>query len=130
MKNRIIVIFGVLLILGVSLSVIVFKVSGSNDSTYIEGCTPYNIDIERGESSEVYISWKTKDKCSGYIVYGSEMKDLDMVAVDLENEIASKDHRIVIKGLVSSKEYYFSIVSEDIEYGKSGLPLRFSIDSL
>ncbi len=130
MKNRIVVIFGVILILGVLLSVIVFKVSGSVDSTYIEGCTPYNIDIKRGESSTVNIIWKTKDKCSGYIVYGSEMKDLDMVAVDLDNEITSKEHQVVIKGLVSSKEYYFSIVSDDIDYGKSGLPLRFSIDSL
>lgn len=124
------IIVGVLLILGVSLSVIVFKVSGSTDSTYVEGCTPYNIGIEKGEPSEVNIIWKTKDKCSGYIVYGSEMKELDLVAVDLDNEISSKEHLIVVKGLVSSKEYYFSIVSEDIDYGKSGLPLRFSIDSL
>ena len=53
-----------------------------------------------------------------------------MVAVDLENEIKSNEHMVTIQNLVSTKKYYFVIVSNDVIYGKDGLPLQFSIDSL
>ena len=108
-----------------------FKVSGSESSVYVEGCTPYNVEIRRGiEENSVDILWKSKDKCSGYILYGKEMKGLEMVGVDIESDTLSKDHTVTLKQLVGSKEYYFSIVSNGLSFGKDGLPLQFSIDSL
>ena len=130
MKNRGFIFVGVLGILLLVVSVIVFRVSGASDSTYVEGCTPYNIDIQKQETSSVKVSWETKDKCSAYVLYGEDISTLDMVAVDLVNETSSKHHSVIIERLVSSKEYYFSIVSDDINYGKDGLPIRFSISSL
>jgi len=130
MKNRVLIFVGVIGILILVVSFVFFRVSGSVDSTYVEGCTPYNIDIEKHETSSVKISWETKGKCSSYVLYGADMNDLDMVAVDLENETSSKSHSVIIERLVSSKEYYFSVISEDTNYGKDGLPIRFSISSL
>lgn len=131
MRDKIYILLGVIGILGCILSVFVFKVSGSESGESISECTPYNVNVKRGkDENSVRISWINIEKCSGYILYGSDMKDLSMVSVDLENEIQSKIHAVEINSLVSTKTYYFTIVSENVSYGKEGLPLQFSISSL
>ncbi len=131
MKSNWFIILGVVGILGIVISVFVFKSSASKDSITIEGCTPYNVNIGKtDQENSVKISWKSKEDCSGYLLYGKEMRGLDMVGVDLKNEVQSKEHEIVINSLVSSKMYYFTIISNGISYGKEGLPLQFSITSL
>ena len=57
------------------------------------------------------------------------MKDLSLVGVDLLNDIESKDHVVEIQSLMSSKKYYFTIISDGVSYGKEGLPLQFTITS-
>ncbi len=131
MKSNWYITIGALCLLVIVIAIFFFKASGSEDSVYVEGCTPYNVEIRRGvEENSVDILWKSKEKCSGYILYGKELKGLEMVGVDVENGTLSKDHIITLKQLVSSKEYFFSIVTNGISFGKDGLPLRFSIDSL
>ena len=41
-------VVGVLFVLVCVVTVFVVKVSGSESSIFVEGCTPYNIDIKRG----------------------------------------------------------------------------------
>ena len=131
MKSNWFIILGVVGILGIVISVFVFKSSASKDSITIEGCTPYNVNIGKtDQENSVKISCKSKEDCSGYLLYGKEMRGLDMVGVDLKNEVQSKEHEIVLNSLVSSKMYYFTIISNGISYGKEGLPLQFSITSL
>lgn len=131
MRKKIYIFTGVLVVLLVLGSFFVFKVFGSENHIFLSNCTPYNVFIEKGrEKNSVNISWESKGKCPGYILYGSEMKDLNMVGVDLVNPIESKKHMVEIKGLISSKMYYFSIISNDMSYGKEGLPLQFTINSL
>lgn len=131
MKSNWFIILGVFGILGIVISLFVFKSSASKDSISIEGCTPYNVNIGKtDQENSVRISWKSKEDCSGYLLYGKEMRGLDMVGVDLKNEVQSKEHEIVLNSLVSSKMYYFTIISNGISYGKEGLPLQFSITSL
>ncbi len=131
MRKKLYLFTGVLAVVAVLATFFVFKVFGSESLLYVSECTPYNVKIERGkEENSVYISWLSKEKCSGYILYGSEMKDLNMVGVDLVNEVESKNHMVEVKSLVSSKLYYFSIISNGMSYGKEGLPLQFSIISL
>ncbi len=131
MRKKLYIFIGVLAVVLVLGTFFVFKVFGSENLLYVSGCTPYNVKIERGEEkSSAYISWLSKEKCSGYILYGSEMKDLNMVGVDLVNEVESKSHIVEVKGLVSTKLYYFSIISDGMSYGKEGLPLQFSLISL
>ncbi len=131
MKSNWYITIGVLCIVLIVIGVFFFKVSGSENSVSVEGCTPYNVEIRKGiEENSVDILWKSKERCSGYILYGKELRGLEMVGVDIENETLSKDHIVILKQLVSSKEYFFSIVSNGTSFGKEGLPLRFSIDSL
>ena len=131
MKNKWIFMIVILIISISVISLFVIKSSASQGSVYVEGCTPYNIEIKKGNTSgSVVISWKSKEKCSAYLLYGKEADGLDMVGVDLKNNIKSNDHIVTIENLVSTKIYYFVIVSNDVIYGKDGLPLQFSIDSL
>jgi len=131
MKNNWVILLGAIGILGLVISVFVFKSSASKDSVNIEGCTPYNVEIGKTDTeSSVKITWKSKEECSGYLLYGKEMKGLEMVGVDLKNEIQSKEHEVLINSLVSSKTYFFTIISNGVSYGKDGLPLQFSITSL
>jgi len=131
MKNNWYILLGAFVILGIVISVFVFKSSASKDSVSIEGCTPYNVQIGKTDNeSAVKISWKSKKDCSGYLLYGKEMRSLEMVGVDLKNEIQSKEHEVLLNSLVSTKTYYFTIISNGVSYGKDGLPLQFSIASL
>jgi hypothetical protein len=131
MKSNWYITIGVLGLLLVVMAVFFFKASGSENATYVEGCTPYNVEIRKGvEENSIDILWKSREKCSGYILYGKEMKSLELVGVDIQNETLSKEHIITLEQLLNSKEYYFSIVSNGISFGKDGLPLQFSIDSL
>ena len=131
MKKNIYIFVGSLVILLVIATLFVFKVFGSESISTVSRCTPYNVLIEKGkEDTEVSISWKSKERCTGYILYGSDMKDLSLVGVDLENDIESKDHIVKMLSLISSKRYYFTIVSDGVSYGKEGLPLQFTINSL
>ncbi|KKP66167.1 MAG: hypothetical protein UR61_C0003G0005 [candidate division WS6 bacterium GW2011_GWE1_34_7] len=131
MRKRIYIFTGVLTVVFVLATFFVFKVFGSENTIYVTDCTPYNVKIEKGEKENtVDIYWESREKCSGYLLYGSEMKDLGMVGVDLENEVESRQHYVNIQNLVSTKRYYFSIISNGMSYGKDGLPLQFSIISL
>ncbi len=131
MKNKWLLMI-IILIISISVTLLfVIKSSASQDSSYLDGCTPYNLKIEKGGTpSSVAISWKSREECSAYLLYGKDIGALNMVAVDLKNEIKSKEHEVVIQKLVSTRKYYFVIVSNDTVYGKDGLPIQFSIDSL
>ena len=125
------VITGVLLIIGLVVTFFVLRVFASDSEIFVGDCTPYNVDISKGgHENTVEISWESKKPCSGYLLYGGEMKDLDMVGVDLENEAEGRYHIVEIKELLTSKRYYFTIISNGVSYGKDGLPIQFTIDSL
>ena len=132
MKNRgVFTIVVILAILMIFIGIFVFKASGSKDSISVEGCNPYNVEIKKADmDNSVEISCKSKARCSAYILYGTEMKNLNLVAIDLENDFRGREHKVIINSLLSSKTYFFSIVSDGITYGKDGLPISFSISSL
>lgn len=130
-RGKVFTIGTVLIILFSCIYFFVFRVSGSDSSVSVEGCNPYNIQIKKGEKENtVNISWKSKKECSAYVLYGNEMKDLNLVAVDLENGIKSEEHLVVLTSILSTRTYFFSIVSDGTTYGKNGLPVSFSISSL
>ena len=121
----------ILVVMSLVIGVVVFKVSGSNSSVSVEGCNPYNVVVSKGEKENtVAISWKSKAQCSAYIIYGSEMKDLNLIGIDLENEVKDREHTVILNSLLSTRTYFFSIVSDGVTYGKGGLPISFSISSL
>jgi hypothetical protein len=130
-RRRIFTICTILVVLSACIYFFVFRVSGSNTSVSVDGCDPYNVEVKKGEKeNSVEILWKSKEECSAYILYGDEMKDLNLVGVDLENSIKSREHKVVLNSIMSSRTYFFSIVSEGVTYGKNGLPVSFSISSL
>lgn len=118
---------GILIALGI-VAILVLKVFGSEESFYLSDCNPYNIDIVNDiENHSADIVWNTKGKCTGYVIYGDSMKDLSLIGIDTINESKSKKHSVKLTSLLSTKTYYFTIVSNDIKYGKNGLPISFSL---
>jgi hypothetical protein len=73
---------------------------------------------------------ETKDVCSGFVVYGERQDDLKLVSVDIENGVKNSKHEVSLSALVSTKVYYFSIISDSVDYGKNGLPISFTLNSL
>jgi hypothetical protein len=96
-----------------------------------KNCVPYNIFIMPGETDySVEISWKTKSECIGFVLYGKDRGNLDMVGVDLVNESSSREHNVTIDSLLSKERYYFLVNSQDQAYGNNGSPLEFVIEDL
>lgn len=94
-------------------------------------CIPYNIFVMPGDGDySVEISWKTRSNCIGFILYGQDRGNLDMVGVDLVNESSSKEHNVTIEGLLRKERYYFLVNSQDQAYGNNGSPLEFVIENL
>ena len=94
-------------------------------------CVPYNIFVMPGENDySVEISWKTRSECLGFVLYGQNRGNLDMVGVDLVNKSSSKDHNVTIDGLLRKERYYFLVNSQDQAYGNNGSPLEFVIEDL
>lgn len=111
-------------ILLVTTSVIGFDFSGIMG----RDCVPYNVFLEKGSNEySVSVRWSTKGQCVGFVQYGNERKNLDMVVVDLTNEHKSKEHQVEIKNLLSEESYFFLINSQDQAYGNNGIPLEFSL---
>lgn len=131
MKKWILIISSASVVGLLIVGVFVIKAFGSNDSISIAGCDPYNVEISKGNNdNSVIISWTTKNDCSAYVIYGENMKDLSLVAVDADHSVNTKSHSVVINTLLSTKMYYFTIVSDGTNYGKNGLAIPFSISSL
>lgn len=94
-------------------------------------CVPYNVFVSKGDADySVKISWRTKAKCIGFVIYGNERENLNFVGVDLENSVKSKEHTVVLEKLVSSDKYYFLINSEEKGYGFNGSQIEFSLENL
>ncbi len=94
-------------------------------------CVPYNIFVMPGENDySVDISWKTRSECLGFVLYGQNRGNLDMVGVDLVNKSSARDHSVTIDGLLRKERYYFLVNSQDQAYGDNGSPLEFVIEDL
>jgi len=94
-------------------------------------CVPYNIFVEKGDQEyAVRIEWSTKKECVGFIQYGSQRDNLNLVVVDQTNKVKSKSHEVVIEKLLTTQKYYFLVNSDDVAYGYNGTALDFSIQNL
>lgn len=121
------------ILLGSGLFLLFSKDTGELEVKGITGkdCVPYNIFVMPGENDySVEISWKTRSECLGFILYGQDRGNLDMVGVDLVNESSSRDHNVTIEGLLRRERYYFLVNSQDQAYGNNGSPLEFVIENL
>jgi hypothetical protein len=94
-------------------------------------CVPYNVFIMKGEEDfSVDIKWSTKAECVGFVIYGRDRGNLDMVAIDRVNESQSKEHIVTLEQLLTTETYYFLINSQEQGYGNDGVPLEFVLEEL
>jgi len=135
MKSNMFLITAVVGVVLVSISgvlLVVKNVSGFDmfGSTKYD-CVPYNVFVQKGTKDfSVDISWSTKQKCFGFVQYGTDAEDISMIAVDGTSEYKAKRHIVTIEKIASSERYYFLINSENKTYGNGGVPLEFTLSSL
>lgn len=130
-RKKVSILVFVLVILITLLFILVFKVVATSESGRAEKCVPYNVEIKKAEKDfQVEISWLTKDLCTGFVLYGKDRNNMNLIVVENSGNYNSRDHRVVIDGLLTYKRYYFLINSDSQDYGISGSPLSFTINSL
>ncbi len=62
--------------------------------------------------TEHTIEWRTNERTTSVVYYGTDKKNLDQVFIDLELETW---HSVTITGLIPGKKYYYRIEGEDYE---------------
>lgn len=99
----------------------------SGDISTLDSCTPYNVEWE-SEENEMALSWETREKCVGYVRYGTDTKSLTNIAADSSGAQSKKQHSVMLKNLSEETDYYVIFYSGDETYGQSGQPLVLRID--
>jgi hypothetical protein len=121
------IVISMVVILLVTKNVVGFDIGGVST----RDCVPYNVFILKAEKNHsVNIVWNTKADCIGFVQYGKDRSNLDMVAIDLVNKSKSKVHSVTLEQLLSSEVYYFLINSQEQPYGNNGIPLEFILEDL
>jgi len=90
--------------------------------TKVDNCVPFNTEIKK-EQEEIEIVWETESECTGYVRYGYNLEDLNLVSVG--KTIKSKDHVVAITR-DEGVQYYLIVVSDESIYGIDGEPLVVS----
>jgi hypothetical protein len=134
-RTRVFLITGFLgiFLVGLSLSLMFVKRTFGSSIFALpkSDCIPYNIFIEKGEQEyTAIIKWSTKKECVGFVQYGNQRDNLNLVAVDQINKVRSRTHEVKIEKLLTSQKYYFLINSDEVAYGYNGKALDFSLGSL
>jgi hypothetical protein len=102
-------------------------VISSGDISTLDSCTPFNIEWE-SEGTKITLQWETRDRCAGYVRYGTDTKSLTNLASDADGASSKKDHTVVLQNLKKETDYYVIFYSGDETYGQSGQPLLVRID--
>ena len=90
-------------------------------------CMPVNVFLSKDGENVIKISWKTRDSCLGYVLYGESSYEIERVAINPENLEKSREHEVTINNLLSTNSYYFIIVSDEQPYGNNGKAVAFSL---
>ena len=135
MKIKIFSLFVGIALVIVAISTFLFFKSNvkSYDSLFTkqEGCTPYNLLLEKGDDNfSVRIKWMTKEKCSGFVQYGLDREDLNRIGLNIENVAKSTEHEVLLEKLLAKERYFFIINSDNKGYAIYGSPLEFLLEDL
>ena len=116
------VVGGVLFILGI---VGIFSASVKTKS-----CIPFNVLLSKGGDNVVEISWRTRNACLGYVLYGDSPYEIERVAINSDNLGKVKKHEVTVSNLLSTNAYYFIVVSDEQPYGNDGSAVAFYLDNI
>lgn len=95
----------------------VFESEGNSE------CVPYGIFVESVESTSVTLVWRTKGKCLSFVKYGTDSTGLLLTAISEDSLHADQLHKVTVGELDPRTTYYFSVVTEEGEFGVAGSPL-------
>jgi hypothetical protein len=113
----------IVLVIGLSTGIILIngrQIFGLNAN---EETSPKNIRVSNINESSFGVSWTTSVDTKGFVKWGEKERTLNQTALDkLDPNTKTKNHYITINNLNISKNYYFIINSEGVNYNNNNLP--------
>lgn len=92
--------------------------------SYVDKCTPHSVNIDEVGQTSFHVSWSTDAECSGYVMYGDYLDEVDNMALSEDSLLKVFNQNATVEGLDPSFTYYIYIVSGENVYGDDeGRPL-------
>ena len=124
MNNFFLVLIAVLLILSGTLLFFYNRdILSKGEEDLFDGCLPINLQVQNVSANSFSVEWETLEKCLGFVKYGESIDSIDFIALDDEDNLSVKKHKVKVNELNSSSIYYFVIFSDGVEYGVEGTPI-------
>jgi len=86
-------------------------------------CVPFNIEFTDVGATTATFKWNTKETCHGFVQYGNNRAELSLMAIEDSQIKGVGFHSVTLRNLKPRTIYYFTIVSNEREYGLNGLPV-------
>ncbi len=124
MNNILLIIIVVLLILSGTLFFFYYRdILDEQDGVLHGSCVPLNLQVQDVSSNSFVVEWQTSDKCLGFVKYGDTIDSINYIAINENNDVATKGHSVSVKDLKPSNVYYLVVSSDGAEYGLEGAPI-------
>lgn len=81
------------------------------NSYQIDDCTPYKLETKNIDKDSFEVSWRTAEKCIGYLKYGTTPQETEIVVFGKEAYEKVKDHTVVVERLSAGTTYYYVVIS-------------------
>lgn len=130
MSNRIFYLTCTILLVAI---VAIVRYSNSEENTRKEtqaesDSTPIDLRISEISKNSFSLEWETDGLNSGYILYGENPEDLNLVGLDVKGSNKYTNHLVTIIRLKPKTSYYYVVISEEETYLSGGHP--FEIQTL
>ena len=96
----------------------------SSEVEDLEMIRPTNMRISEVTDTSFTVEWKTREAVSGYVKYGPTSSSINLMAQDERGTSPSKRHKVMVSGLSRGQKYYFIVMSDEIAFGRDGVPME------
>ena len=93
---------------------------------YVGDYTPYSVKFTSIGRDSFTIEWKTKKSTIGYIKYGFDPQNIDIIEQG-SNEGFRKHHKVTVKDLEPGQTYFVEVYSNGQAFGMDGKSLKVSL---
>jgi hypothetical protein len=122
------IVLGILVLIGIGMYVyILYSGDDKAQFKYVGDSTPVEVSLAKVDEDCFHVDWSTKEKTIGYIKYGAQEDQINMIQKTREGMIFTDEHEVEVCDLEKGKKYYLVIVSDNISYGEKGKPLSIEL---
>jgi hypothetical protein len=126
--RNLVIVLGVLIVIGVGMYIYILQTTETeNQYKYMGSTVPLEVSIVNSQEGCFNVDWNTKERTIGYVKYGTDGENINMIQKTKEGMIFGNEHEVQVCNLEKGKKYFVVVVSEGVSYGKDGEPLTIEI---